>query len=72
VRGLSLADAKIAMESKFWGAYRVARAAKICEGGSLTFVSGFLSVRRRGQRRSLVGVTCMQKSPGQVRGLVDF
>jgi NAD(P)-dependent dehydrogenase (short-subunit alcohol dehydrogenase family) len=45
VRSLSLADAKIAMESKFWGAYRVARAAKIREGGSLTFVSGFLSVR---------------------------
>jgi NAD(P)-dependent dehydrogenase (short-subunit alcohol dehydrogenase family) len=33
------------MESKFWGSYRVARAAKINEGGSLTFVSGFLSVR---------------------------
>jgi NAD(P)-dependent dehydrogenase (short-subunit alcohol dehydrogenase family) len=45
VRSLSLADAKIAMESKFWGAYRVARATKIREGGSLTFVSGFLSVR---------------------------
>ena len=45
VRSLSLADAKIAMESKFWGAYRVARAAKIREDGSLTFVSGFLSVR---------------------------
>jgi NAD(P)-dependent dehydrogenase (short-subunit alcohol dehydrogenase family) len=45
VRSLSLADAKIAMESKFWGAYRIARAAKIREGASLTFVSGFLSVR---------------------------
>jgi len=45
VRTLSLADAKAAMDSKFWGAYRVARAAKIREGGSLTFVSGFLSVR---------------------------
>jgi NAD(P)-dependent dehydrogenase (short-subunit alcohol dehydrogenase family) len=45
VRSLSLADARIAMESKFWGAYRVARAAKIREGGSLTLVSGFLSVR---------------------------
>jgi NAD(P)-dependent dehydrogenase (short-subunit alcohol dehydrogenase family) len=45
VRSLGLADAKIAMESKFWGAYRIARAAKIREGGSLTFVSGFLSVR---------------------------
>jgi len=33
------------MESKFWGAYRVARIAKIKDGGSLTFVSGFLSVR---------------------------
>jgi len=45
VRTLGLAEAKTAMESKFWGAYRVARAAKINEGGSLTFVSGFLSVR---------------------------
>jgi NAD(P)-dependent dehydrogenase (short-subunit alcohol dehydrogenase family) len=33
------------MESKFWGAYRVARAVKIREGGSLTLVSGLLSVR---------------------------
>jgi NAD(P)-dependent dehydrogenase (short-subunit alcohol dehydrogenase family) len=45
VRTLSLADAKSAMESKFWGSYRVARAGKIKVGGSLTFVSGFLSVR---------------------------
>src|SRR5260221_5627494 len=45
VRMLGLADAKTAMESKFWGAYRVARAAKINDSGSLTFVSGFLSVR---------------------------
>ncbi|WP_299178147.1 hypothetical protein [uncultured Brevundimonas sp.] len=33
------------MESKFWGAYHIARAARIRAGGSLTFVSGFLSVR---------------------------
>jgi len=45
VRALSLADAKAAMESKFWGAYRVARAARIRDGGSLTLVSGTLSVR---------------------------
>jgi NAD(P)-dependent dehydrogenase (short-subunit alcohol dehydrogenase family) len=45
VRSLSLADAKSAMESKFWGAYRVSRFARFSEGGSLTFVSGFLSVR---------------------------
>jgi NAD(P)-dependent dehydrogenase (short-subunit alcohol dehydrogenase family) len=45
VRGLELADAYRAMDSKFWGAYRVARAAHIRPGGSLTLVSGFLSVR---------------------------
>lgn len=45
VRALDMADARAAMDSKFWGAYRVARAAKIAEEGSLTFVSGYLSVR---------------------------
>lgn len=45
VRQLSLEDAHKAMESKFWGAYRIARAARIHDGGSLTIVSGFLSVR---------------------------
>jgi NAD(P)-dependent dehydrogenase (short-subunit alcohol dehydrogenase family) len=45
MRTLGLADADAAMESKFWGAYRMARAAKIKDGGSLTFISGFLSVR---------------------------
>ncbi|KML21641.1 MULTISPECIES: SDR family oxidoreductase [Burkholderia] len=44
-RGLELDDAYAAMDSKFWGAYRVARAVRIRQGGSLTFVSGFLSVR---------------------------
>lgn len=45
VRKLPLQDAYAAMNSKFWGAYRVARAVSIAAGGSLTFVSGFLSVR---------------------------
>jgi NAD(P)-dependent dehydrogenase (short-subunit alcohol dehydrogenase family) len=45
VRQLGLDDAIAAMNSKFWGAYRVARAAKINAGGSLTFVSGFLAIR---------------------------
>jgi len=45
VRDLSLADARGAMESKFWGAYHVARAAKLTERGSLTLVSGFLADR---------------------------
>jgi len=45
VGSLALDDAKTSFESKFWGAYRVARASRINEGGSLTFVSGFLSKR---------------------------
>lgn len=45
VREMALEDARQAMNSKFWGAYNVARHARINKGGSLTFVSGFLSVR---------------------------
>lgn len=45
VADLALADAQAAMNSKFFGAYRVARAAKVHDGGSITFVSGFLSLR---------------------------
>ncbi|ACA17894.1 short-chain dehydrogenase/reductase SDR [Methylobacterium sp. 4-46] len=45
VRGLGLDAARAAMESKFWGAYQVARAARIGPGGSLTFVSGYMSER---------------------------
>lgn len=47
IKELSIADAKATMESKFWGAWRVARSASIAPGGSLTIVSGFLSVRPR-------------------------
>ncbi len=45
VRELPLEDAYASFNSKFWGAYRLARAARIKDGGSLTFTSGFLSVR---------------------------
>jgi len=49
VTELALDDAYQSMNSKFWGAYRIARsamlAAKLAEHGSLTFVSGFLSIR---------------------------
>jgi NAD(P)-dependent dehydrogenase (short-subunit alcohol dehydrogenase family) len=45
VRELPLADAKRAMESKFWGAYRIARAARFTERGSLTLISGTFSER---------------------------
>jgi NAD(P)-dependent dehydrogenase (short-subunit alcohol dehydrogenase family) len=37
----------VTMEGKFWGAWRVAREANLRAGGSLTLVSGFLSVRPR-------------------------
>jgi NAD(P)-dependent dehydrogenase (short-subunit alcohol dehydrogenase family) len=40
-------DVRATMEGKFWGAWLVARVADIHIGGSLTFVSGFLSVRPR-------------------------
>ncbi|VTU28026.1 Glucose 1-dehydrogenase 1 [Variovorax sp. PBS-H4] len=45
VRTMSLPDARAAMDSKFWGAYRIAQAVPIAPSGSLTFVSGFLAVR---------------------------
>src|ERR1700687_5644543 len=40
-------DVRSTMEGKFWGAWRVARSADIRPGGSLTLVSGFLSIRPR-------------------------
>jgi NAD(P)-dependent dehydrogenase (short-subunit alcohol dehydrogenase family) len=40
-------DVRATMESKFWGAWRVARAAEFLPGGSLTLVTGYLSVRPR-------------------------
>lgn len=46
-RTVSMDDVRSTMESKFWGAWRVARAAEIRAGGSLTLVTGFLSVRPR-------------------------
>ena len=44
---VSMDDVRATMEGKFWGAWRVARAAEIRAGGSLTLVSGFLSIRPR-------------------------
>jgi len=44
---VALEDVRSTMESKFWGAWRVARSADIRPGGSLTLVTGFLSVRPR-------------------------
>jgi NAD(P)-dependent dehydrogenase (short-subunit alcohol dehydrogenase family) len=44
---VSMEDVRSTMEGKFWGAWRIARAADIRAGGSLTLVSGFLSIRPR-------------------------
>src|SRR5262249_15346014 len=44
---VSMDDVRATMESKFWGAWRVARAAEIRPGGSLTLVTGYLSQRPR-------------------------
>jgi NAD(P)-dependent dehydrogenase (short-subunit alcohol dehydrogenase family) len=45
VSNLAVADAQAAMNSKFFGAYRVVKAVRVADGGSITFVSGFLSTR---------------------------
>ncbi|CAN5380422.1 SDR family oxidoreductase [soil metagenome] len=45
VRGLPLDEARAAMDNKFWGAYHVARHARLVDDGSLTFVSGVYSMR---------------------------
>ncbi|MBU2713771.1 SDR family oxidoreductase [Zooshikella harenae] len=47
VKELDLSQAYSAMNSKFWGAYHVARSANIKSGGSLTLISGYLSERPR-------------------------
>ena len=44
---VAMEDVRGTMEGKFWGAWRVAKCADIRAGGSLTLVSGFLSVRPR-------------------------
>jgi NAD(P)-dependent dehydrogenase (short-subunit alcohol dehydrogenase family) len=44
---VSMDDVRATMDSKFWGAWRVARAANIRARGSLTLVTGYLSVRPR-------------------------
>jgi NAD(P)-dependent dehydrogenase (short-subunit alcohol dehydrogenase family) len=44
---VAMDDVRSTMEGKFWGAWRVARSADIRPGGSLTLVSGFLSIRPR-------------------------
>jgi NAD(P)-dependent dehydrogenase (short-subunit alcohol dehydrogenase family) len=44
---VSMEDVRGTLEGKFWGAWRVAKSAEIRAGGSLTLVSGYLSIRPR-------------------------
>jgi NAD(P)-dependent dehydrogenase (short-subunit alcohol dehydrogenase family) len=46
-KSVAMDDVRATLEGKFWGAWRCARSAQIVAGGSLTLVSGFLSVRPR-------------------------
>ena len=64
IKTLSIEDAKATLESKFWGAWRVARYADIAPGGSLTIVSGYFSIRPR------PGVAIVSASNGALESLV--
>ena len=44
---VAMDDVRATLEAKLWGAWRCARTAEIKPGGSLTLVSGFLSIRPR-------------------------
>jgi NAD(P)-dependent dehydrogenase (short-subunit alcohol dehydrogenase family) len=46
-KSVAMEDVRSTFEGKFWGAWRVAREAQFRAGGSLTLVSGFLSIRPR-------------------------
>lgn len=82
---VSMDDVRATMEGKFWGAWRVARAAQINAGGSLTLTSGFLSLRPRpnsaivsaanGALESLTRALALEMAPIRVNcvspGIVD-
>lgn len=63
----SIEEAYRAMDTKFWGAYRIGRLAKIIPGGSLTFVSGILSARPTKSSALLSAINAALD--GLVRGL---
>jgi NAD(P)-dependent dehydrogenase (short-subunit alcohol dehydrogenase family) len=82
---VAMDDVRSTMESKVWGAWRVARAAQFRPGGSLTLVSGFLSVRPRpnsaivavanGALESLTRALALELAPVRVNcvspGIID-
>lgn len=82
---VSMDHVRATFEGKFWGAWRVARAADIRAGGSLTLVSGFLSIRPRpgsaivgaanGALESLTRALALELAPVRVNcvspGIID-
>ncbi|HEY0223807.1 MAG TPA: SDR family oxidoreductase [Pseudolabrys sp.] len=82
---VAMADVRATLEGKFWGAWRAARAAEIRTGGSLTLVSGFLSIRPRpnsaivssvnGALESLTRALALELAPVRVNcvspGIID-
>jgi NAD(P)-dependent dehydrogenase (short-subunit alcohol dehydrogenase family) len=84
-KSVSMDDVRATMDGKFWGAWRCARAAEIRSGGSLTLVSGFLSVRPRpnsaivgaanGALESLTRALALELAPVRVNcvspGIID-
>ena len=82
---VAMEDVRATMEGKFWGAWRVARAAEIRPGGSLTLVSGYLSIRPRpnsaiigaanGALESLARSLALELAPARVNavspGIID-
>ena len=63
IKSLAIEDARATLESKFWGAWRVARYADIAPGGSLTIVSGYFSIRPR------AGVAIVSAANGALESL---
>src|SRR5712664_2695954 len=82
---VSMEDVRATMEGKLWGAWRVARFADIRPGGSLTLVSGYLSIRPRpnsaiisvvnGALESLTRALALELAPVRVNcvspGIID-
>ena len=82
---VSVEDVRSTMEGKFWGAWRVAKSAEIRSGGSLTLVSGYLSIRPRpnsaiisaanGALESLARALALEMAPVRVNavspGIID-
>lgn len=84
-KSVAMEDVRATFEGKFWGAWRCARAADIRAGGSLTLVSGFLSLRPRpasaivscanGALESLTRALALELAPVRVNcvspGIID-